>query len=243
MVLVEPQCHKEEHTMVNSLFIKGLLKSSSDFELKLFAEKNHLKLVSENLNSEKKMIFKSIKIPKRGTSNARRLINEFKLISKIFFYTKKEKLDKIIFLSSTSAGIFCIKILSIFFNKIEIFIVLHSIIESIDKKKKIPIWDYPFNLLFILSILKNNKTKFILFNKFSLMRFEKKYSKLSPYFKTIEFPFEFDANDKKNHTLINEENKIIFASIGDFNKRKNSNLFFDLANQHSNLNSIYEYKM
>jgi hypothetical protein len=227
--------------MVNTLFIKGLLKSYSDFDFKFFGEQNHIKLVSDNLHTEKKIIFKSINIPKRGASNARRLIDELKLVSNIFLYTKKVKSDKIIFLSCTEAGIFCIKILSIFFNKIEVFIVLHSVIETIDKKEKTQIWEYPFNLHFILSAFKSKNIKFILFNKFSLMRFIKKFPKLSPFFHTIEFPFEFNTKEKKNVTLINNENKIVFASIGDFNKRKNSNLFFDLANQHYNLNSIYEF--
>ena len=110
MILVEPQCHNLEHSMVNTLFIKGLLRSSHDYNLILFAEENHLRLVSDNLDSINQISYKSINIPKRGSSNARRLIDELKLVTKIFFLTKKLNSSKIIFLSSTPAGIYCIKL-------------------------------------------------------------------------------------------------------------------------------------
>jgi hypothetical protein len=241
MILVEPQCHKVEHSMVNSLFIKGLLKYSLGVNFIFFAEENHLELVSNNLHSTNQITFKPLNIPKRGYSNARRLIDELKLAIKIFFYAKKIKCYKIVFLSCTSAGIFCIKILSIFFKKIDVFIVLHSVIESIDKQIKKPIWDYPFNLIYILSILKKKNNKFILFNKYSLLRFEKDYKNLSPFFLSIEFPFEYTLKPTRNSKYTNNVDKIVFASIGDFNVRKNSSLFFDLANQNNQKNSSFAF--
>jgi hypothetical protein len=241
MILVEPQCHKAEHSMVNALFINGLLKHSLGVNFIFFAEENHIELVSDNLHSINQITFKSINIPKRGYSNARRLIKELKLVIKIFFYAKKIKCYKIVFLSCTSAGIFSIKFLSIFFKKINIFIVLHSVIETIDKKIKKPIWDYPFNLIYILSIFNKKNIKFILFNKYSFLRFEKDYKNLSSSFFSIEFPFEYIIKPTINSKLTNNEDKIIFASIGDFNVRKNSLLFFDLANQNSQNNSNFAF--
>jgi len=241
VILVEPQCHNEEHSMVNTLLIKGLLKSSLASNLIFFAEDNHVNKVSNNLQTINHISFQAIEIPKRGFSNARRLIDEFKLVAKIFLITKKEKSNKILFLSATPAGIYCIKLLSLLYNNIDIFIVLHSMIENIDKKQFMPIWDYPFNITNTLSFIRKKSIKFILFNKFSLLRFEKQYAELSPFFHTIEFPFEYNAKEKKKTTLNNNGNKIVFASIGDFNKRKNSKLFFDLANQYTHTNSIYEF--
>ncbi len=71
MILVEPQCHKAEHSMVNALFINGLLKHSLGVNLIFFAEENHIELVSDNLHSKNQITFKSINIPKRGYSNER----------------------------------------------------------------------------------------------------------------------------------------------------------------------------
>jgi hypothetical protein len=151
------------------------------------------------------------------------------------------KSDKVIFLSCTSAGVICIKIASILFYKIRSFIILHSVIETIDKKKILPIWDFPFNLIYTLGILNNKKIKFILLNDFSLIRLKKQYPKFIPFFLAIEFPFEYESNVALNHNSINNVEKVVFASIGDYNERKNSSYFFDLAKQVCEMNSSFDF--
>ena len=241
MILVEPQCYDEEHALVNTVLINGFLNSSPKSEFYFFAEEGHKSKIIDNIHSNSQISFNSIDIPKRGSSDAKRLFAELKLALKIFIFARKVKSNKIIFLSGTSAGIVCIKLLSTLIYKIDVYIILHSVIETIDKKKNWPIWNIPFSLVYSLGLFNKPTIKYVIFNEFSLIRFTKEYPKLASNFLSIEFPFENRFDDSINSCLWIPEKKIVFGTIGDYNERKNSSVFFDLAKRVSSLNAATDF--
>ena len=166
VVICEPSCKSFSHEKINEGFIYVINKLHSD-DILFLAHKTHWAVLKKSLLKNKvdisRINFVNISV---GTNGSFDLLYSLKNIFKLKRISKKYNLEKIIFLSSSKALLFCLKnILPLDFKK---YFVLHAELEELRDEIKL---DEQFIEMPIQSnIQKLKKINFKIFkNRFNLI--------------------------------------------------------------------------
>jgi hypothetical protein len=228
IIVIEPQCFGIEHADVNAALLNTIRTAFPSRPVFFFAESEHLTLV-QKISSEyngNTVEYKIIKPPNRFFSNIHRLPAEWKLTKHIFFTADKLGCKKIVFASVTSPGLWCIKFFIRKFKNIYVFIIPHGILETVIKPPLNKPWQFVFWFRFSLLFWNLPRLKYLLFGVFNLKELNNLFPKIHDYICSIDLPYFF-VNNYTSQIMVNTVIK--FGSFGFGQKRKGTDIFFNLA--------------
>lgn len=224
MILIfEPQCIGFEHAEFNAAFIKVIEKSSND-EILFIAEKNHIKNVKSLLGSTEEIQFKEIEVPPKEQSNMGRFRQEFALTKAVFYLANSLGCTQIIFSSIKSPSLIAAKYYLRSFKDINVLIIPHSVVDSINKvpfSRDIIFW---FNFWF--RFFNTERIKYIFLGKPIHDELVKEIPRMEKYLEYIDHPWLFRNYETNENPL---ENKISFGFLGVGYRKKGINDFIKLA--------------
>ena len=139
------------------------------------------------------------------------------------------KASRIIFASVTSAGLWCIKLLTRKYHNLPVTAIPHSILESIIKIPSIKKpWIFLFWFRFSLIIGNRPQLQYLLFGESKRNEFGRILPKIQNYVQSIDLPYLF--HDQRE--LVENVNGILrFGSFGEWHSKKGTDLFFKLATE------------
>lgn len=233
ILVVEPQCSGVEHSDVNTALLAVIRGAFPKEMVFFFAESGHLNLVEERatLHNIDLVEYHPVKCPTPGFSDARRLPAEWELAKHVYQTAEKLKARRIIFASVTSAGLWCIKLLTRKYQNLPVTVIPHSILESIINMPSIKIkkpWIFLFWFRFSLIIGNMPQLQYLLFGETKKNELCKILPKIQNYVQSIDLPYFF--NDQRE-LVINTNSIIRFGSFGEWHCKKGTDLFFKLATE------------
>lgn len=235
MIFFEPQCSGFEHVEVNAAMLLTYVNGFPKEKIFFLGEKEHIKLVSENLSDYSLNIeYQSIDLPNIHSSYLSRFCTEFKNVKNVLSFFQKEQ--KILLLSITSPTLLSIKLLNIFFSK-NIYIVIHGILETIVEKPKNILKRF-FWFKYYLINFNTTKIKYILLGESIKNNLLINYPYLENYLASIDLPYFYNRVDNVRNNI---SDKVRFVCPGVASTKKGSHLFFNLARDVSQYNTSYDF--
>jgi hypothetical protein len=205
--IIEPTVRNFSHEKLNESFIFLIRKSFPHENIVFFAEKNHINQIKKSLRIDEISI-KNLKFKRIFLNILPGYFSFFFYIFYYYFFFKRNKIEKLIFLSFDNYLILAINFLfkKIFKNKLNLKFVLHGNIEGIDQSYK----NYEN-----LHYSKISNYHLLKLKKFTFVSIKNKI--FSAIKKIIDFFFIINYVDKiiNIKTVLNilDRNKIIFISL------------------------------
>jgi len=230
IIVVEPQCWGSEHSDVNTALLAVIQKAFPVDGILFLAEPEHLSLVRElgEERGQKLIKYQSIAIPPRGLGDARRLVFEWNLAKSTYSIADELKAKRLIFASITSAGLWCVKVLSWKNSSLSVNVIPHIILESILNRPSLKPWTFPFWFRFHLVFGNMSQLRYLLFGESNANELCRIVPKMAKYVRAIDIPYFFSSHT----TPIVGTNRILrFGSLGVARFRKGTDLFFRLATE------------
>jgi hypothetical protein len=217
IVICEPSCKSFSHEKINEGFLYVLNKVNANNDILFLAHKTHWAVLKKSLLKNKvdisRIKFINISVSTNGSFD---FIYSLKNIFKLKKISKKFKVEKIVFLSSSKSLIYCLKnILSLNIKK---FFVLHAELEEL--RDEIKLDDQLIEMPNQSNIQKLKKINFKIFkNKINLI-----LKRLDPFQNFINKHVINDLIEKKHdsnfnylviseHIYLNLKNKIDLKNL------------------------------
>jgi len=234
IILCEPQCEGFEHVEFNSALLEVVKKAFPSDTLLFLSEKKHLEFVQNKLKDLKDIEYQPITIPVRNYSDIKRQFTEFRICQKIFAIAEKNKVEKIIFCSVTSPGLFSIKVLSRKYKKIKILVTPHAVLEQILQRPSFVSWKSIFWIKIPLLIGNNNSIQYLLLGESIKNNLIQMLPNLKPYVSAIHHPYQFQ--DVSNSISVECDKIIKFGAFGVGNRQKGTDMIFKMVEELNTLN-------
>ncbi|NPV51771.1 MAG: glycosyltransferase [Candidatus Methanofastidiosum sp.] len=240
IIICEPQCVGFEHSEFNAALITVTKYAFPNEKIMFMAEKDHLSLVKETLDSNSVNVeYMEIKAPPRNLIAPILFPFELILIKKVFAITRNLNCDRIIFCSIRRPSLVSVKLMIRIYNDIKCVIVLHNIVEAVTKKPY-ELTEIPFWLRFWIKFRNISRLRYIALSPSIEIELIKRLPSLKNYVISIDFPYFFQSNTKKEFLKTNSKTDAIkFGFFGVANVRKGAENFFKLAKEIKNEKTRY----
>ena len=235
IIVFEPFCEGFEHSSFNAAFLQTVCLAYPDEEIRFYAEKEHLQLVSKWVceNDIKNITFYSLIIPnKNKTTNLKRIFQDIWTCFKMVRLTSKLGATKFIISTISTHLLYTLKFIFPFYKNIKCFVIPHDILQTITKKPvglKANILWFKWALLFMTP----PNLKILTLGSITKKWLSKEIPKSKDFLLSIEMAYLFYNNKAEMNS---NGNSIRFGFFGVGTIRKGADLFVKLSND---INSLH----
>ncbi len=240
ILLVELQCAGFEHAPFNAAILRSVMLAFPSTEIIFLAEEEHMVCVRKYLLERgivcDKIQWKKISIPKGSLTNWIRLSRDYNCCKTVFKFACENNVDSILFLSITNTALLSLKIqMKAQKLPVNVFVVFHAVLNSIDKSYKLQPWNMVLGLKSVLKLSHPDKLRYIIHGVPIYKQLMVNNGYLKDQFVTIDIP-SFWFNIADNNMTDKIKQKIRFGFLG--SDLKGFERFETLANEFATNNNV-----
>lgn len=250
MIFVEHIKDDVDHLDGNAALIASFLLAEKNDKHYFFAGESHFNKLKELLITKAKLGDNLNWIKIKPFNNFMReyklILSDLKIALKVFHFAKKNKIDKIVFLYTTTFLLYYVKFLLPFYPNIKVFCMIHGELEKIDFNKYAQTFKQNKTIMFLyalflglyipLNIKTSRRLKYLVYGESIKENAIKIIPSLKDYIIAIPHPVLWETNIPRHE----QNNKTIIAIPGILAPRKNQQYLQQLFSDISKNKDLHE---